>query len=234
MKTIIISDIHNRHAFIEPLLSEISHDKVIFLGDYFDDFHDIHTDIVKTAKWLKSSLSIPNRIHLHGNHDLYYRFYHNPHLMCSGNTEEKAQIINEIITDFSKFHLYYFHQNFLFTHAGVHPEICKNEPFFNDIFNNRKTLEEKILKDAKMAEPNPFTEPGIARGGVQSVGGCTWLDWSKFKPIPNLNQIVGHTPHSYPEEKSTKNSVNHCLDTNNHHIGILENGKLKIIENKYI
>ena len=232
MKTIIISDIHNRTEFIEPLLSSISHDKVIFLGDYWDDYYDTYDDIVRTSKWLKKSLYISNRIHLHGNHDLWYRFYHNHHIMCSGNTEEKAKIISNIMepNDWKMFKLYYFEQNFHITHAGIHPKIL-NSLTIHDI----DIVTSVALTDVKCDNPNQWIEPGIARGGFNQIGGITWLDWNcEFEPIPNINQIVGHTPMLQHKEKITYNSMNYCLDTNNHHIGILEDGKLEIIKNKYL
>jgi len=43
-----------------------------------------------------------------------------------------------------------------------------------------------------------------------------WLD-AGFEPVPELNQIVGHTQMKYPGEKSTQNSKNYCLDTKNKH-----------------
>jgi hypothetical protein len=53
------------------------------------------------------------------------------------------------------------------------------------------------------------------------------LDWrEEFQPIPDLNQIVGHSELRTPEQKSTHNSKNYCLDTKNRHIGILEDGEL--------
>ena len=49
MKTIIVSDIHNRVDWIEPTLSLLKYDNVIFIGDYFDDFGDTHKDAENTA-----------------------------------------------------------------------------------------------------------------------------------------------------------------------------------------
>ncbi|MBU4076480.1 MAG: hypothetical protein KKD46_06750 [Euryarchaeota archaeon] len=40
MRTVIISDLHNRVDWIESTLSILDFDKVVFLGDYFDDFDD--------------------------------------------------------------------------------------------------------------------------------------------------------------------------------------------------
>lgn len=64
-----------------------------------------------------------------------------------------------------------------------------------------------------------------------SGGGITWLDWDdEFDPVPELNQIVGHTQLRYTGEKITRNSKNYCLDTKNKHVGILENRIFTYIE----
>jgi predicted secreted acid phosphatase len=62
----IISDLHNRIDWVEPALSSLQYNKVIFLGDYFDDFDDTVEDTKKVAKWLKQSVPKPDRIHLCG------------------------------------------------------------------------------------------------------------------------------------------------------------------------
>ncbi len=98
LRTIIIPDLHNRVDWVEPALSSMRYDKVIFLRDYFDDFDDTVEDVKKVAKWLKQSLSKPGRIHLCGTHEMWYRFPDNPFLQASGNTEQKSDLINHILT----------------------------------------------------------------------------------------------------------------------------------------
>lgn len=222
MKTIIISDLHNRVDWVEPVLSSIQYDRVVFLGDYFDDFDDTVTDVKKVAKWLKRSLSKPNRIHLCGTHDMRYRFPNNPFIRVSGNFVEKSKEINHIITkkDWNKLKLYCCEQTFLLTHAGLHPYIVGTNDFRQII----KPATEKALQDVGNGKTNIWLDAGVARGGSQPFGGITWLDWhDEFEPIPHLNQIVGHTQLRCPEEKSTENSKNYCLDTRNRHIGTIEN-----------
>lgn len=255
MKTIVIPDLHNRVDFVElALLSPIlqPYDRVVFLGDYFDDFHETLQDIVNSAEWLKQSLHKPNRIHLWGTHDLWYRFPDNQFVIASGNTEYKANIINHIMTekDWNLIRPYYYEQDFLMTHAGVHPwlidqYVLKNKRAFGKhIINDKiqlntqeiidliiKPATDKALIDVKNNIFNSWFEAGFARLGTQKVGGITWLDWQKeFQPIPDLNQIVGHSELWIPEQKSAHNSKNYCLDTRSNHIGILEDGKLTYVE----
>lgn len=259
MKTIIISDIHNRVYWVEEALSSPllkPYDEVIFLGDYFDDYNDTINDVLIASKWLKNSLKIKNRIHLQGTHDLWYRFPYNPYIEVSGNTVYKERVINNIITpsDWNKIKLFHFEQNYLISHAGVHrylisEYIFRNKNIFSQyiVDNNLQLgIEEivnKIVKpatdeslvDINKGYANPWLSAGFSRGGMQPVGGIVWLDWNEeFEPVSGLNQIVGHTELKIPAEKSTKDSKNYDLDTRNHHIGILENRIFTWIENPYL
>ncbi|KAF6244438.1 hypothetical protein C6989_09210 [Nitrosopumilus sp. b2] len=51
-KTLIIPDIHNDYNTAKKLSQENPH-KIVFLGDYFDDFGDKVQDATNIAKWLK-------------------------------------------------------------------------------------------------------------------------------------------------------------------------------------
>lgn len=251
MKTIIIPDIHHRVYWIEDFLSLLVYDYVIFLGDYFDDFFDTLEDALKTAIWLKESLYKPGRIHLLGNHDLWYRFPYNKNLTTTGNTYEKESIIRAILNedDWKLLRLYYYEQNYILSHAGIHINLINEyianniDTFDKDITDNIATFYidkvirpacEDALEDAKDGLKNSWLSAGIVRGGTQEVGGITWLDWVyEFQPISNLNQIVGHTLLESIGKKITKDSKNYCIDTNNEYIGMLENGEFKIAENPY-
>lgn len=257
MKTIIISDLHNRFEWIEDaLLSPLlqPYDNTVFLGDYFDDFNDTPEMAANAARWLKLSLQKPNRIHLTGTHDLWYRFPYNRFIAASGNTEAKMHAIRSVLTeqDFNLLKLYHYEQGFLMTHAGIHINLISEYVFkHKDLFDkyivnkelqlNGQEIVDKIVKPAtidaidrvKDGYSHPWLDAGVVRGGRQSIGGITWLDWIyEFKPIPGLNQIVGHTHTelNIPGEKYIKSSINYDLDTRNHHIGILEDGKFRYIE----
>jgi predicted MPP superfamily phosphohydrolase len=220
MKTLVISDLHNRVDWIEPYLSSVEYDKIIFLGDYFDDFGDTPKDIKNSAKWLKQSLQNPDRIHLFGTHDMWYRFPHNRHLIASGNTRDKSDVINKILDeeDWNLLEFYYFEQDYLLTHAGLHPSFVDNNPK-----SSLSKLIEEALIEIEEGKMSPILDAGLARGGLNLFGGITWLDWhEEFEIIQNLNQILGHTQVKAPVEKSTINSKNYCVDTQNRHVGFIE------------
>ncbi len=262
MKTIIISDLHNRVYWVEEALSSNilqPYDNVIFLGDYFDDYYDTPEIAENSAIWLKQSLQKQNRIHLTGTHDLWYRFPYNRLIVAGGNSEAKAYAIRSILSqeDWEKIYLYHYEQNFLMSHAGVHMNliseyVSKNKDLFDKYIDSKgfkvlrlsgqefvdkivKPATEEAISSVKHGHIHPWLDVGFARRGIQPVGGIIWLDWIyEFEPIPGLNQIVGHTELRVPNEKSTKSSINYNLDTKNRHIGILENGKFSWIENPFL
>lgn len=255
MKTIIIPDLHNRVNWIEQTLSSPilkPYDMIVYLGDYFDNFYDTPRDAYNSATWLRQSLHKPNRVHLLGTHDLWYRFPNNPLAKASGNTYEKAYAINSVLTidDWNLIKPYHYEQNFLLTHAGVHQYliskyVLENKQIFNKhIVDNVlqlnsqeivdqiiKPATEEALKDVSNNSMNIWFDAGFARLGTQKVGGIIWLDWNiEFEPIPGLNQIVGHSERLVPEQKSIQDSKNYCLDTKSQYIGILENGEFTYLE----
>ncbi len=260
MRTIIISDLHNRVSWIEEFLYSFPYpyDNVVFLGDYFDDYNDTPDDVLIASNWLKQSIKKPNRIHLIGTHDLWYRFPFNPFIQATGNTPYKENVINNILTpsDWDKLKLFHYEQNYLITHAGIHIDLItgyvfKNKNIFStndlDNLNNHnlnaqliidkivKTATEQALKDVSIGYENSWLSAGFSRGGMQKIGGIIWLDWNdEFEPISNINQIVGHTELKIPEEKSTNLSKNYNLDTRNHHIGMIEDGNFICFKNPYI
>lgn len=81
-KILAIGDIHQAPNLeqIEATIARENPDRVIFVGDYFDQWHDHPDHAAKTARWLKQSLADPKRVHLLGNHDLHYLW---PEAACS-------------------------------------------------------------------------------------------------------------------------------------------------------
>ena len=56
MRTLIIPDIHNHTQNADHWLQTQRYDRVVFLGDYFDDFHDTPGDVINTAGWLRERM----------------------------------------------------------------------------------------------------------------------------------------------------------------------------------
>jgi predicted MPP superfamily phosphohydrolase len=117
-KILVIPDIHCMFAEAEAIISHEKPEQVIFLGDYFDRYDSEPTLTTKVARWLKGSLEQKNRVHLLGNHELWYATG-NELMICSGNTELKFQAIRHEKIHWDKFKLHHWMNDWLITHAGL-------------------------------------------------------------------------------------------------------------------
>lgn len=229
MKYLVIPDIHTKWKQAEKFILENSEiDKIILLGDYFDDFDDSVSTNCDTAYWLKNIINKDNVIALFGNHEFNY---FKKLSICSGYSKQKYRAINSILTleDWYKLKTYYYDMdnNIFFCHAGA------TKPLFVNPITNEFNLEK--IKDMYESPDKLYTldwvrtEIGVSRGGLSNYGSIFWCDFNEdFEPIENLLQIFGHTFVSEP--KLNKNSI--CLDTRLNHCLIIDtnNNELKIIE----
>jgi len=228
MRTLIIPDLHHRTDHADHWLATQRHDRVVFLGDYFDNFGDDVNDARRTAMWLRDRIEKTEDIFLLGNHDVAYMFPRDPQLYCPGFTPAKARGIGEILRPghWKRFRLAHAEQGWLLSHAGFHPVWIK-EPTVERILSR---CDQAMLR-AKRHVVDPILGAGDDRGGAQYFGGPLWMDWDNLMPIPGLNQIVGHTPDSAVRKKITRKSRNYCLDVRNGSVAaILVNGRLKIMK----
>lgn len=210
-------------------------DKVIQIGDFFDDFNDTPQIAQKTATFICELLENPNFIWLAGNHDtaVMYCKGKGSFYGCSGFTFEKQKIIQSVMGDrLYENQLAYWTgitptdpNGFLLSHAGLHPSYLPYIPG-QTIYNFNWNWLEGRLKEAqiraKSGIPDCFLAAGTIRGGSEPYGGITWLDWSDFEPIAGIRQIVGHTRNYAPRRIIDANGDdNWCLDTHLNHYGIL-------------
>jgi hypothetical protein len=218
MRTLVLSDIHQRHVSAQHLIDTVPHDKCILLGDYFDNFGDTPDNTAATAYWLKEFV-IPNPkiVALIGNHDTHYFWPYHPYFKCSGYTDWKRDAIALELTpnntnNFEKFQFYHIDQGFLFTHAGFDNRLFKDFKRVCGTDDGSKTkleLVDEVLtyqvgrakKQIVMNTKCELLGAGWDRGGGQHIGGINWCDFSNLSPISGVNQIVGHTPHRIPDVK---------------------------------
>jgi predicted phosphodiesterase len=213
-RTLVISDIHNRHVQAQILIDKVPCDRIVLLGDYFDNFSDSVCDAHNTAVWLKESILSNSKITpLIGNHDAAYFWPACTFLRCSGFTEPKMQAIRRVLPDEDmkhKFKVFTTDQNFVLSHAGLSNKVWKELNQFQTHIDIEKTkldsfvsaLDEYVKKNINMLElvrHAPLFAAGWDRGGEIPNGGITWMDWKNFAPIKGINQIVGHTPVFLPE-----------------------------------
>ena len=196
MSTILpIGDIHNLYHFAEDIIQKQPHDKVIFVGDYFDSFNDTPELNIETAKWLKESLQKPNRIHLMGNHDFQYAIDRRHGIHCSGFSTDKYNAINSVMTKEDWARIKYFHceQGWWFSHAGV-----TKDWFYHPVLGlNEQVIESRLSLDLDNLDAGIFPDSIYAacwiRGGRHPRGGILWADWRKLDLLPEIKQVVGHT-----------------------------------------
>jgi hypothetical protein len=226
MRALIIPDLHHHTENAEYWLRSQSYDRVIFLGDFFDDFGDDANDARQTAFWLRNRMDSTDDIMLLGNHDAAYMFPHLDALYCPGFTRAKARAIHEVLQPkhWQRFKLAHDEQGWLVSHAGIHPSWMKL-PTVTGIV----ALSEEAMEKAGRGVVDPLLGAGFDRGGAQPVGGPLWVDWSSLVPIPGVNQIVGHTPGTAVREKHGHESDNYCLDVRNGAaVALLDHGRVSI------
>lgn len=235
--TLIISDIHHRWAKAEKIIALERPKKIIFVGDYFDDWNDTVEMTKNTALWLKESLKQKNRVHIFGNHDLSL-FYDTIFTQCSGFTYEKHKTVREIIDDqdIKKFKFYYWlDENTLVSHAGLTSYFIESLSLKHSrgIKNFLKYENSKAWLALNNQRGHWFFMAGRARGGVYPKGGLTWCDFNReFEPIPSINQIFGHTEAEMPRyiesNKGLTKTWNYCIDTRSNHYVVWNGEKILV------
>lgn len=226
MRTLVIPDLHHHTENAEHWIGSQEHDRVVFLGDFFDDFGDDVSDARRTATWLRQRIESTEDVFLLGNHDAAYMFPNFDALYCPGFTKAKAKAINKILEPkhWRRFKLAHVEQGWLFSHAGFHPSWTRTPTAKRFIDHCCKVLEE-----AARNVFDPMLGAGFDRGGNQHVGGPLWLDWDSLVPIPGINQIVGHTPGTEVRERCAKDSRNYCIDVRNGTVAaVLDEGRVSI------
>jgi hypothetical protein len=221
--TLIIPDIHHKVELAERILDKHPRLPAIFLGDYFDDFHDTPADMETTCRWLQRKTAEKRHTFLLGNHCFAYISYELGVRWgyCSGWALAKQQVFHEYFRGdtFLKAGKWMVQcQGWLISHAGVTREIFPAGEIMDWARTAERALTEGVMHAAFLA--------GRERGGPAKYGGILWCDWNAFEPVKDVPQIVGHTPAADVRYKG--NSV--CLDTHLHHYGLLDNGELTILE----
>lgn len=229
MVTLIIADLHHHYEWVETTLANTPHDEVVFLGDYFDSYHDTPQQAAATAQWLAFSITQPKRIHLLGNHDGWYLTKEaQEFLYCPGNIYSKKLAIQPHLPNhFSSFRMCYITQGWLLSHAGASRYHCPNMSMVQ-IEEYGKHAMETVMR----GHQHPLFAIGKVRGGTLPVGGMIWQDWYEFNPIPGVNQIVGHTYGKKIRQKTGVDSKNFCLDCAGHWSGRLVDGSFTPVRNK--
>lgn len=192
-------------------------DKVIFLGDYVDDWGlpnltilDNLNDIIQLKKDYPDNVVL-----LWGNHDAAYL----RNETCSGNRPEMRLTLYYIFRDnFKLFQLAYQYEKTIWTHAGIHRGWWEYfaEPLLNGKTETRFTpflvLCDNIADQLNLMFEfyyDPIFMVGHHRGGTAKVGGPLWADKVEIytKPLEGYHQVVGHNPVPYVRTYTFKNNT---------------------------
>lgn len=234
-KILAVGDIHHGPN-LEQIDNAIANEKpdiTIFLGDYFDQFHDHFDHARRTALWLKQSLSQPDRVHLWGNHDLPYGF--SDYAYCPGYDPAKERAIRSVLDadDWRKLKLWHIEDRWLFSHAGLSRCYAPaNLEQLAQYLSDEETAAWSALFSGKM---HWMWSVGYARQGSAPVGGLLCCDWEhEFAPIPGLNQVLGHTPAKNFRVKRDTQSENWCIDVTSaigvDQILVIEDGRARSVQ----
>lgn len=220
LSCLVVGDIHAKIWIVnavEKLLPK--YDRVIFLGDYEDDWGatpEMTYNVVK--KLIDLKIANPRKIIcLMGNHSTSEWLGGN--FRCSGFNESTHSLVKDLYKtqldgNIPVFQIAYSHGNYLFTHAGVTQHfwndtkilIRNHYPQLQDLLkiNHSPTVISNILNYAFLQGLNDsddklfrtLAQAGSARGGWGTPSPL-WTDKAELIADPLLydtKQVVGHTP----------------------------------------
>jgi predicted phosphodiesterase len=219
LKTLTLGDIHGLPDWKK--VNPADFDVIIFLGDYVDSYTIEDKAVLDN---LEEIISFKNAFQqkvklLIGNHENSYLFRQYRTTGYRYTIAEQITTILEI--NISLFQVAWQHENFLWTHAGIHSDYY-NQKIASRVMETDECLAttlERLFKEVYA----PLFEIGPERGGWndKSNGGPFWLDSSRFikNPLRGYHQIVGHSPvktieyyEPYENDKNTSVTLCDCLE----------------------
>lgn len=197
-KLLIIPDIHTKYEKVMRIIEKFNKThKFIFIGDYFDQFKDTPELNSATANWLKKAMNeYPDWVYLYGNHDVQYHL--NVNCNCSGFSIKKKEAINSELTidDWNKLKFFHYENGYWFSHAGITVDWFKDPMSDNITIDSvQNKIDESFTKLQIGETNNAIWASSYRRGGNYNAGGIVWEDFRDLKFIPNMHQVVGHTPY---------------------------------------
>lgn len=191
MKILVISDVHHRPLYRE-MVDKQNPDKVIFIGDYFDNYHgDSMTGVKNFIDILNFRDEDPNKVVLlTGNHDFHY-LIGDPWEKYSGYREDLVLDAKRLLPGNTT--MAHIEGDFLFTHAGVSKEWCDRwnipqDEFIADNINILWKTQRKAFKFGLNIGRS------FSNYGDDTSQSPIWIRPNSLKKCAvDWNQIVGHT-----------------------------------------
>lgn len=200
MKVLFVGDIHN-HYYMFKQISRLDSlywiDKIIFLGDYVDDWYTTNNESIETLEQIiELKKSNPDKYTMClGNHELSYLGY-----PCSGHQfNREAEVTSLLRNNIDLFDLY------TTIKLGKETYYCSHAGFLNDyvdfiLGNNYNKKLQNMNKD-KLSYLGDLRHCSMYRGGSSEFSSFVWADAREFKTLIDIeekltipNQIVGHCP----------------------------------------
>lgn len=211
IKTLVCGDLHCKHdVFLKTIFKfkTEKYDKLIFLGDYVDDWDKPPEASINTVQNLiRLKQENPNSvILLLGNHDLS-EWQGTDTFKCSGFNPLTHIQIRDIFADYEDlFQIAYSDGKHLYTHAGITTDWINEISFIDELYQPKSYNPDEwadylnwIFREREndyRANPlfKTLGQAGLARGGLHAPSPL-WADKIELinSPLP-LNQVVGHTP----------------------------------------
>ncbi|MDJ1121844.1 metallophosphoesterase [Olsenella sp. YH-ols2217] len=199
--TIVVGDLHLKATRVLPALDRLidseKADRVVFLGDYLDDWdatpEDFERECRALAEWAdgrrKQGLDL---VFLLGNHDLeYLRGAQGP-----GTWVELTPYCRKFLHRLNV-HVAVEDHGWLLTHAGVTRAWARRQLYCAQGTQNPSAAEvaDELNWMLSGNETNLLAMAGPGRGGSQ-LPSPLWADLDELlaDPLPGVRQIVGHTP----------------------------------------
>lgn len=221
MKIISIGDLHGKDVWKQ--IDPTNYDKIIFVGDYTDDFppttdEQIFTNLINIINFKKENHD--KVILLFGNHDCSYIYG----CKCSGyRPSMQDKLFNLFKDNRALFKFAYQIDNYIWTHAGITKFWYEDylKPIILTYGLENLTIAEQINHLAFTGKGlEELGRVGHARGGLTYFGGCLWADQREFDYrtiLPGYHQIVGHSKTGQGKIKKEYNNASitfiDCLDT---------------------
>ena len=171
-------------------------DKIVMLGDYFDDWTCTDIDYFEMMDYIKKLVRNDHRIiALLGNHELSYMGF-----PCAGHRTSVEDYMKEKLMPDHRFYFCVAIDDVLYSHAGFTTKwirgnklITENDIRYKMTRTNGADLVEKKMSEVR--EMEVFVQAGPGRGG-KDLPGPLWADAMELvdDAIPNVRQVVGHTP----------------------------------------
>lgn len=192
-RLVVIGDIHGRDIWARIVSREPSSTKEIFIGDYFDSWHEsFEQQMANFKNILAYKRQNPERVVLLiGNHD--YQYISDTE-RYSGYQALHASEIGEVVWEALKqgdMQVAYEDSGFFFTHAGVTNAWLENQGFdFAD--NLVVTLNRWMLEKPSRFVYDKHDPSGTGEAVFQWP---LWVrpDGLKLRGVEGYRQVVGHT-----------------------------------------